>query len=495
MTELLVGIQHRRDDVNPQAPNGAPMSIIGLIGTAPDADAVAFPLNTAVLCRSNDATLRAKLGAAGTLEDAMAGISAQLDGVTRSATVVIVRIAEGVDAYATIANILGSESLKTGVWQFLEAGENLGYEPRLLIAPGYTSQTKNGVKTIAVTSGGSGYTSAPTVVFTGGGGSGAAATAVLTGDAVSSIVITNAGEGYTTAPTISFTGGAGADAAATSTIGINANAVCALMPTICGRLKGFFIPEGPTSSETAYNNWLETLPESETILHPIGSAVEVQDGEDVVTKPASPYAAGMYVKVDAETDGRPFRSIANRAVLGIVGVTPKIPLSLIDASSKGQDYLRNSAGIIVRGQSGVIGAVARSGFVFWGTDTLSADTNYRFANVARGRTFIELTNTAAQAYYLGRFNVTVQVAQAIINTLEGILSKAKAEREIIDFRISFDPELNQSAELKAGTLDITFNAEEAPVLRKISFRSRRYEKALDALAQQISIILGGATQA
>lgn len=61
---------------------------------------------------------------------------------------------------------------------------------------------------------GSGTYAAPTVVFTGGGGTGAAATATISSNgAVTGITITDAGSGYTSPPTISFTpsssGGAG----------------------------------------------------------------------------------------------------------------------------------------------------------------------------------------------------------------------------------------------------------------------------------------------
>ena len=68
-----------------------------------------------------------------------------------------------------------------------------------------------------MTAGGTGYTSAPTVSFTGGGGTGAAGTAVgnSTGG-VAGVNITNGGSGYTTAPTVSFGGGGGAGAAATA---------------------------------------------------------------------------------------------------------------------------------------------------------------------------------------------------------------------------------------------------------------------------------------
>lgn len=571
---LLVGIQHLRDDVNPQAPNGAPMSIIGLIGTAPGADVAAFPLNTPVMVRTNDSALRALLGTTGTIVDALEGISTQMDDETTAAQVVVVRITDNADPWQVITNIVGNEASQTGLWAFLKAGEDIGYEPRLLIAPGYTSQQQNGVTGVTMGTLGTGYTSAPTVGFSGGGGTGAAGTANLTNGIalaigaggtgyttaptltippppaggvqatatctvsggiinsvnvtnpgsgyltpptvtvtptsggtggvinasltgrVGSVTITNPGTGYTSAPTVSFTGGGGSAAAGTAAIGALANPVVALLPTIAGRLNGHYIPDGPTNTEQAWINWLETIAETSSCLHPLAQAGQkLNSSGNTVTVPLSPYIAGLYSKVDAENDGRPFRSVANRPLLGLVGVTPTIPFSFIDGSSKGQDYIERKGGIVARGQSGVIGAVARSGFVFWGDSTLSSDTNYLFANVARGRTFIELTNASAQAYYLGKFNITAQVATAIANTLEGILSIAKAEGEVLDYKLSFDPGLNTPGELRQGKLDITFNAEEAPTLRKVTFRSRRYEKALTNLTQQIAIQLGGVTQA
>lgn len=77
------------------------------------------------------------------------------------------------------------------------------------------------ISEITVTNGGSGYTSAPTVVITPtSGGTGAAATAIVVGGAVTAIYLTNVGSGYGAAPTISFTGGGGSSAAATASVAI-----------------------------------------------------------------------------------------------------------------------------------------------------------------------------------------------------------------------------------------------------------------------------------
>lgn len=82
---------------------------------------------------------------------------------------------------------------------------------------------KTGLGTLSyinVTTAGSGYTSAPAISFTGGGGgTGAAATAVVdaTGKVVG-IIVTAQGSGYTSAPTVVFTGGGGTGAVAAAIV-------------------------------------------------------------------------------------------------------------------------------------------------------------------------------------------------------------------------------------------------------------------------------------
>jgi hypothetical protein len=75
------------------------------------------------------------------------------------------------------------------------------------------------VLSITVTNGGSGYTSAPNVSFTGGGaGSGASAAAVVGGSFVSSITLTNPGSGFLASDvlTVNITGGGGTGATASA---------------------------------------------------------------------------------------------------------------------------------------------------------------------------------------------------------------------------------------------------------------------------------------
>jgi FtsP/CotA-like multicopper oxidase with cupredoxin domain len=75
-----------------------------------------------------------------------------------------------------------------------------------------------GLTGLTLNNGGTGYTSAPTIALTGGGGSGAAATAVLGTGKVASFTVTNGGSGYTSAPTVSISGAGGTGATATAVL-------------------------------------------------------------------------------------------------------------------------------------------------------------------------------------------------------------------------------------------------------------------------------------
>ena len=82
----------------------------------------------------------------------------------------------------------------------------------------------NGVKTIPLGAGGTGYLGAPVVKITGGNGTGATAVATVSGGVVTEIKITSAGTGYTAAPTVTLVGGGATTAATPGTATLDANA-------------------------------------------------------------------------------------------------------------------------------------------------------------------------------------------------------------------------------------------------------------------------------
>ena len=74
--------------------------------------------------------------------------------------------------------------------------EVVGFGADLRQATAVATVTAGYVTAITVTFGGSGYTSEPLVMMTGGGGNGAEVKGILNGDAVASVIVLNAGSGY-----------------------------------------------------------------------------------------------------------------------------------------------------------------------------------------------------------------------------------------------------------------------------------------------------------
>ena len=72
------------------------------------------------------------------------------------------------------------------------------------------------ISSIAVTAGGSAYSTVPIVSISGGGGYGATAQATISAGAVTAITILNPGRGYTSNPTVTISGGGGSSATATA---------------------------------------------------------------------------------------------------------------------------------------------------------------------------------------------------------------------------------------------------------------------------------------
>lgn len=141
MSDPTFGLSITRVDTEPRPAVAYDLSVIGVIGTAPSANAAKFPLNTPVFRYSDDADLATDLGADGTLLDAFIGIQAQMGEFQTAAKVVVIRVTEGADDAETITNIVGASVSGTGLYAFLNAGAILGIVPRLIIAPGYTAQS------------------------------------------------------------------------------------------------------------------------------------------------------------------------------------------------------------------------------------------------------------------------------------------------------------------------------------------------------------------
>ncbi len=136
---------------------------------------------------------------------------------------------------------------------------------------------------IQIVNGGTGYTSAPTITFSGPG-TGAAATAAVTGGTVTGITVTNGGTGYTSAPSVFINGTLAGAWDLTNNVndqsGYSDNGA-AIGTAITGTNR-----YGQTNSARAFNGSGEYVA--------VSDAGQLHFGQGA-------YSYGMWVKLDAET--------------------------------------------------------------------------------------------------------------------------------------------------------------------------------------------------
>lgn len=126
-------------------------AVIGIIGTAPGADADEFPLDTPVLIAGSQAKA-AKLFTTGSVQGTLPVHVNQILAQT-GALIVVIRVAPGLNEAATQAALIGGVNgvtgVRTGMQAFLDAESQLGVRPRILIAPGWTHQISGAANPVA----------------------------------------------------------------------------------------------------------------------------------------------------------------------------------------------------------------------------------------------------------------------------------------------------------------------------------------------------------
>ena len=510
MTDPTFGISIRRVDEEARPVLGADLSTIGLVGPAPGADPDAFPLNTPVLTRTNDGLLVRKLGTQGYLRDALEGIADQLGELQRAARTIVVRTqaGEGDDPTErlnqTIAGIVGSSTEGTGIHALTRAPSLLGFTPRLIIVPGYTGQTalSDTVGRIAQTYRGRGYVQGETyeLEFAGGDPTTPAAAHAIGQDdgSLGYAIIDEHGAGYQSAPTVTAPTPEHERMRMSRRDGRPPSwPIWAWAPIRCARRcrscsNNCSAMRWSNSSGINLQNdfdWRETMQSSRLIA--ISGGVQVFDSITgaVIARPLAPRVVGIAVRRDHE-QGAPFHSWANQPVQGIIAPGRDVDFSILDGENEGQELLNANIGVLVRGEIGSDFAIASGGFVFIGTDNVGEDELWRFYNVTRGRDYIHLGLIRALRFFLGRFNITGQTVQAILNTMGFFLRDLQARQNILGYRVTFTGGKNSAEQIRLGKLSIGFKAEEPPVLRHIITESARYREAIDATIAQLERMLG-----
>lgn len=455
---FLHGIETIEKTDGPRPVQTIDTGIIGAVCTAPLADDSLWPLNKPIAIHGYSGSTEG-MGATGTMKDTVESI---FDQATRaSQTIVMVRVEEDEDGDAQYANLIGNRTTKTGMHAWRDAKGLHNLLPKLLIAPGFTSgRPTNGLGTVTISDGGSGYTSAPTVTITDDDGVGGEAVCTINADGeVDEVIITNPGSGYTAA-TLGFSGGGGTGAAATVALETVNNPIVSEMLTLANRFRAGVIADASNTTSSDAVTWRAGYDTDRMLI--CDPYVNVQRTSGIVAEPVSARIAGLQARIDYDEGF--WVSPSNHVVEGILGPSRVIEHSLSDPSAESQYLNKNDVACVVRSPSG--------GFKFWGNRVPSSDTLKKFWSVRRSHdTIIDSIELAHEPFIDKPFSI--QVLVNISETVNAALRRWEALGATLGGKVWLDPSLNTKETWASGHLYISYDAEGPAPLEHITFMFNR----------------------
>jgi phage tail sheath protein FI len=450
-------------------------NVIGLVGTAPDADPDLFPLNTPVPVFA-DALKAGQLKSTGTLLDGIDAIYSQ-----KSAVVVVVRVDEGESMEETWSNAVGSPTGKTGIWSLLKARPMLRVIPKLLVAPGLTSgRPTNGLKNLVIGTQGQNYvlaTTSLTISAPTTGGRQATAVPQVVGGKLTGAIITDPGYGYDTVPTVTVTG-AGTGAAVTATLGHVANPVGVAMASIVDRLRAVAFIDGPgTSYEDAVEFRADYGSQRISIVDPGVLSWDIENSV-YVQKPASAYAAGMQARIDEEKGF--WYSFSNELIQNIGG--PARPVDFMPNDRDCEANMLNAAQITT--------IIHDDGFRFWGLRGTGTDPLWAQLSVRRTADMVYESLERAERSRLD-LPFSLPLLEAIENDVNKYLRLLRTRGALIGGECWIDPSVNTPATFAGGELTVDFDLEPPACLEHLQFRARRNPEYYTDFIEEFSRTLAG----
>lgn len=460
--QFLHGVEVLEIDAGPRPVRTVKSSVIGIVGTAPNADDDVFPYDTPVLVTQRGESARLDLTGkgTGTLPGALDGIFDQI-----GAAVVVVRVHEGANDSETLASVLGGVHAQTGqymgVHALLGAESVLGFSPRLLCAPGFTHQrVAGGILTIDVKNGGTGYRLDTTNIAIDGAGRGAAAhvSAVDEAGSITEITVTAPGSSYLEGTTTVTISGEGSAAEALASIGSVGNAVVSELQGIADRLRAIVVADGPNTTDADAIKYRGDWGSAR--IYMVDPWVMVYDRDGLlVSEPASARVCGMIARQD--NDRGFWWSPSNTIMNGVVGTNRAIDFKLGDVNSRANLLNEREVSTIIR----------QDGYRLWGNRTLSNDAKWAFLNVRRTADILNESLQRAHMWAVDR-NISKTYMEDVAESVNAYIRTLVNQGALLGGQCWPDPDLNSPTNLAAGKVYFNFDFTAPAAAEHITFRSQ-----------------------
>lgn len=235
------------------------------------------------------------------------------------------------------------------------------------------------------------------------------------------------------------------------------NAVVSELLGISERMRAIIVADGPNTTDDAAQQYADDFGSARVYLVDPWPMVIQSDGS-YKSEPGSARAAGIFAKIDNDLGF--WWSPSNKPVNGIVGTSRPVDFKLGDANSRAN--LLNEGGIAT--------IIRQDGYRLWGNRSLTDDTKWMFISVRRTADMINDSIQRAHLWAVDR-NITKTYVEDVTDGVNAYIASLKAQGAILGGRCWPDPDLNTPSNIQQGKVYFNFEFTPPYPAEHITFRS------------------------
>lgn len=246
--------------------------------------------------------------------------------------------------------------------------------------------------------------------------------------------------------------------------GNTANAVVAELQGIADRLRAVVVADASNGLDADAINYRGDWGSKRIYCHyPFDTKLDALGNQ--INVPASARIAGQIAWSDNERGF--WWSPSNVTVNGIIGTAVPVDFSMGDPNCRAN--LLNSQGVAT--------TIRQDGFRLWGNRTCSSDPKWAFLSVVRTADIINDSILAAHLWAVDR-GITKTYVQDVQEGVRAFLRNLKAQGAIIDGNCWLDPDLNTPDQVAQGHVYWDFDFSAVSPAERLTFRSMLTNKYL-----------------
>lgn len=235
------------------------------------------------------------------------------------------------------------------------------------------------------------------------------------------------------------------------------NAAVAELLGIAERLRAIIVADGPNTTDDAAQQYAQDFGSARVYLVDPWPTVIQSDGS-YAAEPGSGRVAGIIAKIDNDLGF--WWSPSNKPINGIVGTSRAVDFKLGDANSRAN--LLNEGGIAT--------IIRQNGYRLWGNRTLTDDTKWVFLSVRRTADMINDSIQRAHLWAVDR-NISKTYVEDVRDGVQAYIDGLVAEGALLGGRCWADPDLNTPTNIQMGKVYFNFEFTPPYPAEHITFRS------------------------